>query len=157
MVAYTTAEAVAAEPEHRVDAVFEGVGELVGYTLEPGEVTAGEDVEVTLYWLATSQDPVNTDYTVFVHLIDESGEMLAQHDGEPVMRRRPTGTWQAGDLVVDTHRLDLRRGDYVGPATLQVGLYDAITLQRLPAYGVEGERLIDDAVRIGEIQIRPPE
>ena len=157
MVAYTTAEAVAAEPEHRVDAVFEGVGELVGYTLEPGEVTAGEDVEVTLYWLATSQDPVNTDYTVFVHLTDGSGEMLAQHDGEPVMRRRPTGTWQAGDLVVDTHRLDLRRGDYVGPATLQVGLYDAITLQRLPAYGVEGERLIDDAVRIGEIQIRPPE
>ncbi|MFC2030353.1 hypothetical protein ACFLWA_06455 [Chloroflexota bacterium] len=157
IVAYTTAEAVAAEPEHRVNAVFEGIGELVGYTLVPDQLIAGEDLDVSLYWLVTSQGPVERDYTVFVHLVDASGQMLAQHDGEPVMRLRPTHTWRAGDLVVDSHQLDWGRADYAGPATLFVGMYDAESAQRLPMYGVDGERLPDDAMRLSEIQIRPPE
>jgi hypothetical protein len=35
-----------------------------------------------------------------------------------------------------------------------VGLYDPETLERLPAYGPEGERLPDDRVMISEIQVR---
>jgi hypothetical protein len=40
----------------------------------------------------------------------------------------PTGTWQPGDTVVDLHQLSLPPGNY----TLQVGLYELATLQRLP-------------------------
>ena len=121
-----------------------------------GPARLREDADVILYWLVSSEQPVDRDYTVFVHLVDASGQMLAQHDGEPVMRLRPTHTWRAGDLVVDSPQLDWGRADSAGPATLFVGLYDTATGHRLPVYGTDGERLPDDAVRLGEIEIYPP-
>jgi hypothetical protein len=157
IVAYSSASEVTTEPDHRVDAVFEGAGRLAGYTLDSADLVPGEDPELSLYWQAVNAEPPSRAYKVFVHLTDQAGQMLAQHDGEPVLRRRPTDTWQAGDLVIDPHKLEWQREDYSGPATLFVGLYDPDSSERLPAYGLDGERFPDDAVRLGEVQVHGPE
>jgi hypothetical protein len=141
-------------PERMRTQIFAHVGSLLGCRLKPEEVVPGEELELTLYWMATNAQPVAEDYTVFVHLVDASGQIIAQHDGEPVAGRIPTSTWREGDTIIDTHRLEWQTQEYTGPVSAKVGLYSLQTLQRLPAYESEGERLPDDCIVLGEISIR---
>jgi hypothetical protein len=123
--------------------------QLIGYSLNADRVSAGQDVVVTLYWAMSDGEPIETDYRVFVHLVDSSGQIIAQHDGEPVGGHRPTSTWRNG-LVVDAHRPVWQREAFTGEATILVGLYDGRTQERLPA----GDRYPHDAVPLGQIQIQ---
>ena len=154
VLAYSRATQAGTGPEHSVSATFGQVAELTGLRLAPQEAIVGNDFEVTLYWQATSKQPPSHDYTVFVHLLDQSGQLIAQHDSQPAAGRRPTSTWQEGDLIIDTHKLQWKAGAYRGPATIAVGLYDLETLERLPAYGPDGQRLADDRAILREIQVR---
>jgi hypothetical protein len=90
-----------------------------------------------LYWQATTS--LDIDYTVFVHSLDAEGRLIGQADGPPVAGHYPTSRWQPGEIVQDSR--------VVPPGNRYlVGLYDAATGERLPAYGTDGVRLIDDAV-----------
>lgn len=141
-------------PERMRAQIFAHVGSLLGYRLEPEEATPGEELQLTLYWMATFAQPVAEEYTVFVHLVDTSGQIIAQHDGEPVAGRVLTSTWRKGDTIRDTHRLEWQTQECTGPARAKVGLYSLQTLQRLPAYGSVDERLLDDCIVLSEISIR---
>jgi hypothetical protein len=79
-----------------------------------------------LQWHALAQPAA--DYTVFVHALDSSGKVIAQADGPPLGGDFPSGTWLPGETVLDHHALSLPPGTY----TLEVGLYELVTLQRLP-------------------------
>ncbi len=87
--------------------------------------------------------PPGADYTLFVHMLDEQGKQIGQHDGEPFQAQYPTGLWEAGERVSDMRRftipLEARR--------IQVGWY-ARDGQRLPAINAAGKRWQDDAVVI---------
>jgi hypothetical protein len=154
IVAYTAATGVGVEPETETQASFGGMAELTGYSVEPLEATVGQELVITLYWRPGSEEPPTRDYTVFVHLLDESGQLIGQHDGEPAGGRRPTHTWQAGDVIIDPHPIEWKMEGYSGRATIAVGLYDLQTLERLPAYGPDGERWPDDRVIAGELAVR---
>ena len=87
----------------------------------------GDTLDLRLVWYA--KQPVATDYTVFVHVVDASGAIVAQRDVMPVDNSYPTSLWMAGEYVLDEHHFtDLAPGDY----RIQVGLYDQSTGQRLP-------------------------
>ena len=75
--------------------------QLLGYESEQSAAS----LIVTLYWRAGEDIP--TDFTRFVHLIDESGAPVAQVDGQPVGNSYPTGQWMAGEIVTDRVTLDL--------------------------------------------------
>ena len=154
IVVYTAAEGISKEPQHRVDVDFGGVAQLIGYSLEPEEAITGEELKLILYWVAINAEPLSVDYTVFTHLLDGSGKIVAQHDGEPVAGRRPTHTWKKGDKIIDTHRIIWQVQEYAGTATVEVGLYDFQTKERLPAYGSRGERLPHDRVILGDIKVK---
>ena len=132
-----------------------GLARVLGYSQDPQQARAGQDLALTLYWEAVSLQPIDGDYTVFVHVLDGALQIVAQHDGTPVGGTRPTTPWASGDRVVDTHELVWLMPGYTGTATIAVGLYDAQTQQRVPAYGPGGERLPDDSIRLGQIQIAP--
>jgi hypothetical protein len=70
-------------------------------------------------------------YHVFVHLIDETGNIVAQSDAAPANWTRPTTGWLPGEYVVDAHTLNLPAALPPGPLTLRVGLYDPATGARL--------------------------
>jgi hypothetical protein len=86
-------------------------------------------------WRAEAETP--SGYHVFIHLVDESGAILAQSDAAPANWTRPTTGWLPGEYVIDTHTLIPPSELPAGPLWLHVGLYDPVTGERLRVDGVE--------------------
>ncbi|MGD8804505.1 MAG: glycosyltransferase family 39 protein [Chloroflexota bacterium] len=103
---------------------------------------AGETFDVDLrWWLA---EPVEQDYSVFVHLRDGSGQVVAQGDGPPLAGWYPTSMWQAGDVVDDVHQVAAPAVDAANRYELVVGWYNLTSGARLgPEYP------------LGEVEVRP--
>ncbi|MBP7590051.1 MAG: hypothetical protein KBA85_00495 [Chloroflexi bacterium] len=116
-----------------VEAIFSDVAALLGVSFAPSPpipLAPSAPLDVTLVWRAEGETLIS--YRVFVHLIDEAGQIIAQSDGEPANWRRPTTGWLPGEVVVDEHRLALPEGVGNGRFALRIGLYDPETGQRLP-------------------------
>jgi hypothetical protein len=119
---------VPAENEHPLDARFGDAIALRGYALRGAPAGPGDIVELTLFWEAPA--PVPERYKVFVHLVDDAGNIVAQHDAEP----GDTTAWTAGTQVIDRHGLLVPLDAAPGNYHLRVGLYLADDpSSRLPA------------------------
>lgn len=119
------ATAASVSPKNPLVASFGGQITLLGY--DPPSA-GGEGL--TLYWRAEGSPAA--DYTVFVHLLDPRGQVVAQADGPPVGGAYPSSLWEAGEIIIDRHSLPaLPSGQY----TVLVGLYRTDTGERLPATG----------------------
>jgi len=114
---------------HPATANFDGQIELLGYdtTRRPDKLA------VTLHWRALQ--PPAKDYAVFIHLLDATGRIVAQHDGQPQSGAYPTSVWDTGEVVTDEHVLDLPADLPAGGYRLRVGWYLPATGDRLPAVG----------------------
>ncbi len=84
---------------------------------------------ISLVWQANSE--MLTSYRVFIHLVDETGTIVAQADGEPAHWTRPTTGWAVGEFIVDEHLIELPESLPDGELTLRVGLYAPATGERL--------------------------
>lgn len=103
---------------------------LLGYDLSTEPLTGGGRLRVILYWQARA--PLESSYSVFVHLLDSSGSIVAQHDGVPVNGSVPTHNWATDEVITDQHLVEfpsLSGGEY----RLVVGLYNSTTGERLAA------------------------
>ena len=69
---------------------------------------ANGGVEVSLRWMALARP--DRDLTVFVHMYDNSGKIVAQSDGYPVGYLLPLNTWEPEDIVEDVRYLALAPG-----------------------------------------------
>jgi len=122
-------------------------------SLSAGDLRLGGDfLQVELRW-ACSQ-PLEVDATVFVHVIDDAGRMVAQDDRYPLLGLWPLRYCRVGDTVADLRRVRVPRGLPVGSYTVLVGVYDRTTGKRLTALDPRGRLFSDDAVPIGYIRIR---
>jgi len=88
---------------------------------QTGQARPGEALHFVVYWQA--ETPVTTSYTVFVQLLDEAGQLMAQQDNLPVIGLAPTDTWQSGVVVRDPYRLAIPPEAAPGVYRLIVGLY----------------------------------
>jgi hypothetical protein len=120
--------------------------ELMGYAVEPSKLKAGEPATVKLYWrpLRASNDYA----TVFVHLLDKQGQIVAQHDAQPVNNAYPVPIWQPGTVIVDEHELLLPRDISGGGLSLVAGLYDPGTLERWPVVGPDNIPIVEGSARL---------
>jgi hypothetical protein len=116
-------------PEHPLSANLAEAIALRGYDLKHDE----NALQVSLYWQSLTQ--VDTDYTVFVHLYNESGKIVTQLDEPPVAGQYPTSLWDSGEIIRDTFTLNLPSQVEPGAYHLVVGLYDPITGKRLTVPG----------------------
>jgi hypothetical protein len=107
-----------------------GVGTLVGYTLNGDTFDRSQPIPITLIWRGGDTAP-QTSYTVFVQLLDATGRLIAQSDAIPAQGSRPTTGWRAGEYIVDTQQVKFHDDAGPGPATFIVGMYDALTSQRI--------------------------
>jgi len=101
-----------------VGAALEDVALLIGYETAPAR--GQKALDVTLYWFALRE--VATNYKAFVHLVGKDGQIIAQHDGDPVGGFTPTTRWRPGEIIPDRHRLPLP-DDTKGMYRLKAGLY----------------------------------
>jgi hypothetical protein len=124
---------------------------LLGYSLSSSEPTSGDPLTVTLFWQSTSE--LSADYHVFVHLQNEDGSLVAQHDGVPLYGERPTWSWQEAEVLQDEHRLLLDDALPDGRYTLSVGMYDYPSGIRLPAVEPGGRRLRENRIVLDEVEV----
>ncbi len=97
------------------------------------------DLLVALTWRARSVP--QQDFTVFAHILDRDGALLAQDDAQPVVGFRPTSTWRDGEVVLDYHWISIPEGTTMQDSSLSIGLYDPATGERLPTItnGAQGD------------------
>jgi hypothetical protein len=131
-----------------LQATFAGQMELSACAFDPGPHAPSDILRVSLSW--RSLYPTETDYTIFVHLVDQDERVWAQHDSPPVGGSRPTSSWQPGEEILDNHGLALPRDIPPGEYRLAVGLYDPATGERLIAV-TAGEALPTDRVLVGPV------
>jgi len=105
-------------------------------------------LKVTLWWKCL--EPLERRYTVFLHLYDADGKLVAQKDSQPASDYLPTVFWRKGDVVRDQRAIELPAGLSPGRYTIAVGLYDPQTMTRLPAIASDGTRWVNDAVVLEE-------
>ena len=106
--------------------------ELVGYALASGQtLLPGQVMELITVWRSTAEMPGSaSDIRVFVHLLDDHSRMWG---GEDRLDLHPP-TFEAGDLVVQHHRVPLSADAEPGTYQVEIGLYATITLERLRLY-----------------------
>jgi hypothetical protein len=105
---------------------------LLAYRRE-GPLLHGAAVRLTLYW--QSLRPMETDYTVFVHVVDAEGTIWGQSDAMPVDGERPTSSWELGEIIEDEYDL---KTDVEGPRegyVIELGMYVQSTGERLRVSG----------------------
>jgi hypothetical protein len=85
---------------HKAIARFEKGIELLAWAASSTEYGG---TRLDLWWRV--EEPVSSDYTVFVHL-GRNGAVVAQQDGTPGRGYYPTTWWRQGDQLIDTHYLD---------------------------------------------------
>ncbi|MEM7344073.1 MAG: hypothetical protein AAF485_07510, partial [Chloroflexota bacterium] len=92
----------------------------------------------TLTFTWQVQQRFDTDYTLFIQAWQlDTNEYTHGFDGPPVQGNYPTSLWEANEVVIDTHTLDLNHLPS-GRYKLLAGLYNPVTGERLPAFGPEG-------------------
>jgi hypothetical protein len=107
------------------------------------------DLGVLLRWRANR--PVASSYKVFVHVVDDSDQLIAQDDSIPAVWTYPTSDWPAGALISDFHWIRLPPMAVGKPYTVTVGLYDESTGARLKRVDDAGQ-VIDDNFALPPVQ-----
>jgi hypothetical protein len=122
-------------PQHPSPAVFGDPAQirLLGYDFPQPDLRPDETLPLTLYWQAEAE--MTTNYTVFVQLLNETGQVVAQVDAQPQAGTAPTPTWLPGEILSDPYTLTLPPTLPPGTYRLIAGLYDATTGARLPLAG----------------------
>jgi len=127
---------------------FGGQVQLLGYELSEESVRPGEVLHLTLYWQAMAS--LDRDYSVFIHLEDENGVIVAQRDSYPAGGNAVTSRWPVGLIVPDRHTVQIPA---IAPAPcqtrLRVGLYDYASGTRLLT--TDGS----DSVSLGNVSFLP--
>lgn len=119
--------------------------ELIGWGAHSARIdTADDAVEITLYWRALS--PLDTDYTVFTHLIGPNNQLVAQHDGPPADGVAPTAGWLPNEIITDKHIIRLPPGVQPSNLRLVVGMYESQSGRRL-GFGR------NDAISLGPLRL----
>jgi mannosyltransferase len=149
-VTYAVPSAAASEMETAVSVPFGESIQLNGFTLVENELRPGDIVQTTLFW-QTAQ-PVENRYKVFLHVLNEQGQLVAQRDSEPGGGMAMTIDWEPAQTVVDNHGIllpyDLPEGSY----QLVLGMYELANPDVRLLVG--GETAVTDTFTLGNISVR---
>jgi len=118
----------------QLDVTFGERLKLIGADVAASTVQPGGQAEVTLYWQATQ--PMDQDFSTFVHLLDQNDIVVAQRDMYPGQGAWPTSQMKVGDIIASRYVLNIAATEYAPDRLMwEVGVYDYFDpqQQRLPA------------------------
>ena len=125
------------DPQHTQRVLLGDSVELVGFDMGESVLAPGAPLPLALYWHALATP--GRSYRTFVHLLDPSGQIVAQEDGVPGQGKLPSLGWLPGEYLSDPRSLLLPSNLPAGGYRVEVGLYDPVTNLRL------GERVLLEA------------
>ena len=106
-------------------------------TLNRDRVPIGSPVKLTYKFVVSPGAKFDTDYWVFVHVLDPTGEQLWTDDHLPAP---PTSGWKPGQTVEYTRTVFVPNYPYIGEASVRLGLYNRATGDRLTLNAPEVSR-----------------
>jgi hypothetical protein len=131
---------------------------MTGVSGQSGAFEPGGVGEITVAWQALR--PPAADYSVFVHLVNDAGMIIAQADTMPGDGNYPTTQWREGETRVETYRVRIPATAYAPDAGhWVVGLYEARGGKRLAAAADETRddmRLEDSGLAFGRVEVIRP-
>jgi hypothetical protein len=95
-------------------------------------------------WVWNCLAPLRADETIFLHVFDANGQLIAQMDGDPLHDLFPLSECRPGEQIRDLREMALPHGTY----TIKTGVYNRATQQRLTAIDRNGQLLPDNAITI---------
>ncbi len=126
--------------------------ELVAIQPPAAQAAPGAILSFTLTWACVRQP--DADYMVFIHLLSQAGEGIAQFDGPPVHGTFPTSLWQPGDVVIDAREMRLPDDLPDGTYRVVAGWYRLDTMARLPVTDAAGQPLPDRAISLFTLEVK---
>ncbi len=135
------------QPEHNApDTLQVGSLTFLGYTLPQGATArAGADFTVVTYWEITAAAPEAL--SLMLHLSNAEGTVAFVGDGLGFSVEQ----WQAGDILLQRHRLAISAAAPPGTYTLYTGAYPLSTVQPWPVE-IKGE-IVGNRIELGEIAV----
>ncbi len=124
---------------------------LLSYDIQPRTVTVGSPLTVTLVW--RGDQLIRADYKVSLQLLGEQANKIAQHDSAPAGGNAPMPTWTAGQVVTDTHVLQLAKDAPPKVYNLLIVLYLPEDFSRLGAYDERGQ-FVGNQIELTRIRVR---
>ncbi len=121
-VAYAVPATPPQEPDIILNLPFGDQIELVGFALNQTEMSVSDIAQITLFWRANQ--PIQHRYKVFLHMVDQEGNIIVQRDSEPGGGLTLTTTWQPNEIIIDKHGILMPASASPGVYTLLLGLYD---------------------------------
>ena len=110
---------------------FGGRLSFLGYERVEEVPRPGGRLTLLTYWRVEEVSPAPL--KIFIHLLDEAGTSLAQHDG---LGSPPRG-WAPGDTIIQKHVISLPASLHQARYTLQLGVYEPTSGARLPVLTVD--------------------
>jgi hypothetical protein len=137
---------------HRFSGAPQAVGASFGDQVRllsyraPDRLSPGAEFDVRLYWEPLR--PPEENYTVFIHLLDAHGQLVANHN-----EMRLTSLWPPGEVVPDVHHVVPDPPIPVGTYWLQIGMYPWPSLERLPVWDSQGIEQTDRVVVLQSVEV----
>jgi 4-amino-4-deoxy-L-arabinose transferase-like glycosyltransferase len=101
----------------------------------PGAARNGDTLELMMAFRRVGE--VDRPYTMFAHLygVDEKvGIMLIGQDDQPICPSYPPALWREGETIIQRYSIPVDTSVY-GEFAIGIGIYDSVTLERLPVSG----------------------
>jgi hypothetical protein len=141
------------DPAYPMVADLEDQVRFLGYDLPVNTAHPGDTLYLYLYWEALPN--VSRDYKVFTQLLDDDGEIIAQHDKVAGAEAYPTSHWTPGYTVKDRFLLTIRPEAPAGSYRLIAGLYSPGTSRTrllVQGQGAQGDHILLTEVQLLEKQ-----
>ncbi|MEM7117844.1 MAG: hypothetical protein AAF614_35765, partial [Chloroflexota bacterium] len=119
----------------------------------PETAAPNTNISLTFFWEAQRAPDFN--YTIFIHLLNEAGELVAGRDTQPLDGRFPTRLWQPDEIIPDEHLLALPPDLPAGTYQLYVGLYRLKTGERLPVFDTADVEQPNGALLLQTLTVTP--
>ncbi len=124
--------------------------EFIGYDQNTDTVHAGDTLHLTLYWRTLEQ--MDDSYKVFIHLLDQQGNKIAQYDTVPRNWQLPTTAWGRGEVILDEYSFTIPPGALFGQYQIWIGMYSSETMQRLNIQ-MEDNSITSDSILLSNLTI----
>ncbi len=122
-VLYELAAPLQIQPQVPMNVAFDEQLQFLGYSFSGDQENCVlEECRLLTFWQVVA--PAEGARRFFLHAVDETGNVIAQHDGLDA----PSQQWQVGDILVQAHFLNL---DTAVPLELRLGVYEPQMGRRL--------------------------
>jgi len=124
----------------------------VSFSASSTRVPLNSPVDLTYRFEVAPDAAIDGDYRVFVHIKDDQGDIVWTDDHDPPV---PTSAWQPGQVIEYTRTPFVPVFPYIGPATVEVGLYRDADRLSLQGPDEADRESVDRSYTVGAFEILP--